>query len=209
MRFQEFEDGNPMKPNRQDVKSEAPEATDAHERGRDYLGEAGLDRSLSAARHGRHGGRDHLSMFRHGLRGSEAIAPRRTGFDLEPARVRFGRPKNGLGVAQPLAGDETRAIRRRIAGCQDGLPRHFGSEHGRSPARAAEDHIAARAGARVGFGRVPLLMLRHSCGFALANRGHDLHLIQDYPGHRAPRQTAHDNHTTVERSEGPGKGMAS
>jgi integrase len=27
-------------------------------------------------------------------------------------------------------------------------------------------------------------MLRHSCGFYLANRGYDLRLIQDYLGHR-------------------------
>ena len=27
-------------------------------------------------------------------------------------------------------------------------------------------------------------MLRHSCGFAVANRGYDLQLIQDYLGHR-------------------------
>lgn len=31
-------------------------------------------------------------------------------------------------------------------------------------------------------------MLRHSCGFAVANRGYDLQLIQDYLGHRDPQQ---------------------
>jgi hypothetical protein len=30
-------------------------------------------------------------------------------------------------------------------------------------------------------------MLRHSCGFDLANRGHDLRLIQDYLGHLDPK----------------------
>jgi integrase len=33
--------------------------------------------------------------------------------------------------------------------------------------------------------------LRHSCGYALANKGHDIRVIQDYLGHRDPRHTAH------------------
>ena len=35
-------------------------------------------------------------------------------------------------------------------------------------------------------------MLRHPCGFSLANKSHDLRLIQDYIGHRDPRHTAHE-----------------
>jgi integrase len=31
-------------------------------------------------------------------------------------------------------------------------------------------------------------MPRHSCGFYLADRDHDLRLIQDYLGHRDPKQ---------------------
>jgi type 1 fimbriae regulatory protein FimB len=34
-------------------------------------------------------------------------------------------------------------------------------------------------------------MLRHACGFYLANQGYDLRLIQDYLGHRDPKHTAH------------------
>jgi integrase len=32
-------------------------------------------------------------------------------------------------------------------------------------------------------------MLRHACGFALANDRHDTRAIQDYLGHREPRHT--------------------
>jgi type 1 fimbriae regulatory protein FimB/type 1 fimbriae regulatory protein FimE len=32
-------------------------------------------------------------------------------------------------------------------------------------------------------------MLRHSCGFALANAGHDTRAIQDYLGHKAIQHT--------------------
>jgi len=44
--------------------------------------------------------------------------------------------------------------------------------------------------------------LRHSCGFALANKGYDLRLIQDYLGHRDPRHTVHYTRTAGRRFEG-------
>lgn len=34
-------------------------------------------------------------------------------------------------------------------------------------------------------------MLRHACGFYLANQGYDLRLIQDYLGHRDPKHTVY------------------
>jgi type 1 fimbriae regulatory protein FimB len=45
-------------------------------------------------------------------------------------------------------------------------------------------------------------MLRHSCGFALANKGYDLRLIQDYLGHLDPRHTVHYTRTAGRRFEG-------
>jgi type 1 fimbriae regulatory protein FimB len=45
-------------------------------------------------------------------------------------------------------------------------------------------------------------MLRHSCGFALANRGYDLRLIQDYLGHRDPKHTAHYTRIAAKRFGG-------
>ena len=43
--------------------------------------------------------------------------------------------------------------------------------------------------ARLSFG-VHAHMLRHACGYALANAGHDTRLIQDWLGHRAIQHTA-------------------
>ena len=34
-------------------------------------------------------------------------------------------------------------------------------------------------------------MVRHACGFYLADQGYDLRLIQDYLGHRDPKHTGH------------------
>ena len=38
--------------------------------------------------------------------------------------------------------------------------------------------------------RVHAHMLRHACGYALANADHDTRLIQDWLGHRAIQHTA-------------------
>ncbi len=48
--------------------------------------------------------------------------------------------------------------------------------------------------------------LPHSCGFALADKGHDLRLIQDYLGHRDPRHTVHYTRTAGRRFEGLWRG---
>jgi type 1 fimbriae regulatory protein FimB len=45
-------------------------------------------------------------------------------------------------------------------------------------------------------------MLRHSCGFSLANRGYDLRLIQDYLGHRDPKHTVNYTRVAAGRFEG-------
>ena len=75
------------------VKSAPATATDAHERGKDFLNDAEIAALLDAAKAGRHGVRDHLLilvMFRHGLRVSEAVGLRRDEVDLDHARLWLG-----------------------------------------------------------------------------------------------------------------------
>ena len=195
-----------MSSNRRKVKSDARNrTTDAHERARDFLGDTDIDRLLAAAKRGRHGVRDHLLlllMFRHGLRVSEAIALRRSDANLDQARLWISRLKNGLSVEQPLAGDELRAVRRWLASRDDVLPWLFVSERRQPLTRQAVNYIVAQAGERAGLGHIHPHMLRHSCGFALANKGYDLRLIQDCLGHRDPRHTAHYTRTAAGRFEG-------
>lgn len=192
-------------PKRPIVKSGSEDAADAHERGRDYLGPAQMDRLLSAARKGRHGARDHLlmlMMFRHGLRVSEAIMLRRDQVDLEQSRLWVVRLKGGLSVEHPIEGDELRAIRRWLAQRDDALPWLFVSERKQPMTRQSVNYLIGAIGLRAGLGRIHPHMLRHSCGFALANRGYDLRLIQDYLGHRDPRHTAHYTRTAARRFDG-------
>jgi integrase len=195
----------PTRPDRRNVKSAAPEPIDGHERRRDFLGEPEIARLLEAARKARHGARDYLlllMMYRHGLRVSEAIALRRADVDLGQARLWVQRLKNGLSVEQPIAGDELRALRRHLATRQDALPWLFVSERGQPLTRQSVNYLVAAAADRAGLSDVHPHTLRHSCGFYLANRGHDLRLIQDYLGHRDPKHTAHYTRVASRRFEG-------
>lgn len=194
-----------MQANQRKVKSDAQDRpADGHERGRDFLGEAEIARLLKAAKRARHGVRDHLLlllMFRHGLRVSEAITLRRCAPDLDQARLWISRLKNGFSVEQPIAGDELRTIRGWLALREDTLPWLFVSERTQPLTRQAVNYIVARAGKQAKLRHINPHMLRHSCGFALANKGHDLRLIQDYLGHRDPRHTAHYTRTAAGRFE--------
>ena len=192
-------------PKRRNVKSGSAVATDAHERPKDFLDETEIASLLEAAKRGRHGTRDHLlvlMMYRHGLRVSETIGLRRDDINLDQARLWVRRLKNGLAVEQPITGDELRAIKRYLAARLDRLPWLFISERSQPLTRQSVNYLIATAAKRAGLAPVHPHMLRHSCGFALANRGYDLRLIQDYLGHRDPRHTVHYTRVIGSRFEG-------
>jgi integrase len=122
---------------RQNVKSDA---TDAYEKGKNFLSPAEMDQLLEAAKRGRHGIRDHtllLAMYRHGLRVSEAVGLRRDDVNLSHSRLWVRRLKGSLSVEQPIAGDELRAIKRCLATRSDNLPWLFVSERGTQLTRQA------------------------------------------------------------------------
>ena len=157
---------------RRNVKSASSDTTDQHERDKDFLNGGELDRLLIATKKGRHGIRDHLiilMMFRHGLRVSEAVAIQVQDIDLKRARLWVRRLKNGLSVEHPIPGGELRAIKRYLKGRDSKLPWLFISERGQPMTRQAVNYLMDAAAARARLTKLHPHMLRHSCGFYLAD----------------------------------------
>jgi type 1 fimbriae regulatory protein FimB len=179
------------------------------DRPKNFLTEAEIASFLQAARKGRHGVRNYamaLLAYRHGLRVSELINMRMVDVDLDTAHLFVRRLKGSLSTSHPLGGDEIRALRRwlrkRVNAPCCNSPLVFLSERG-PMTRQAFNYICAEVGMRAGMSiKVHPHMLRHSCGYALANKGKDTRLLQDYLGHRNITHTTIYTRTARIRFEG-------
>jgi site-specific recombinase XerD len=178
--------------------------------GKDYLTESEIAQFLAASKLGRHGVRDYCMMlltYRHGLRVSELIDIRIADVDMATARLFVRRLKGSLSTSQPIEGDELRAIRawlrfRSLDTKASHSPFLFPSERG-PLTRQALNYLVQRTGHKAELSsQVHPHMLRHSCGFYLANKGPDTRLIQDYLGHRNIAHTVRYTRTAASRFEG-------
>jgi len=140
----------------------------------------------AAGKVGRHGHRDRtllLLMYRHGLRVSETVDLKWDQFDFKAGRMHVNRLKNGNPATHYLEGDELRALRRLTREYEG--PFVFSTERGGPLTRSTVNKLVERAGRESGTTfPVHPHMLRHACGFYLANKGVDTRTIQDYLGHR-------------------------
>jgi type 1 fimbriae regulatory protein FimB/type 1 fimbriae regulatory protein FimE len=140
-----------------------------------------------ARKHGRYGHRDATMIL--GLRASELSALRWEQVDLVHGLLHVARVKNGMPSVHPLTGKELRAL-RRLQREQEPGRYVFMSERGAPMSPVGFRRMLERLGkgAKMAFGVHPH-MLRHACGFKLANQGVDTRSLQHYLGHKNIQHT--------------------
>jgi site-specific recombinase XerD len=162
-------------------------------RTREYLTETEVGRLMEAAKSNRHGHRDAamiLVTYRHGLRASELTDLQWDQVDFATSTLHVRRVKRGTPATHPIRGDEMRALRKLQRKQEAKSPFVFTSERGSPFTTAGFARMVERAGEAAGFKfKAHPHMLRHACGFALANAGHDTRALQAYLGHRNIQHT--------------------
>ena len=171
----------------------------------------GFRRSREAhRRHQRHPPRDPRPLFAVAdvpawLARVGGVRPGLSQVDIDSRVLHVTRLKDGLSTTHPLRGDEIRAIKAWLADRARMKPEtdaFFISERRRPLSRKTAWLMIRDYGRLAG---LPVEahphMLRHACGFALADQGADTRLIQDYLGHRNIQHTVRYTATNPARFE--------
>ena len=159
---------------------------------REWLHEREVEAMITAAGRNRYAERDQaliLLCYRHGLRVGELVSLEWAHIDFRTSLLVVRRAKNGLDSTQPLTGRELRMLRplQRKA-----RTRHvFESERGTPMSIRTAQWLVEQAGRDAGLPfPLHIHMLRHSCGYKLANDGQPTRHIQLYLGHKSLNHTA-------------------
>ena len=172
-------------------------------RPREYLTVKEVDLFLTTARErGLYDHRDAtmiLIAYRHGLRASELCALRWDQVDFARGLLHVRRLKNGTPSVHPMGGVEIRALRRMMR--EQPESRHVFTTERRSPmSPAGFRKLVMRIGEEADFPfPVHPHMLRHACGYKLANDGQDTRAVQHYLGHKNIQHTVRYTELSPER----------
>jgi type 1 fimbriae regulatory protein FimB len=171
------------------------------ERTREHLTQEEVQKLLAATKKeglSRNPQRDHCLLFlmvRHGLRVSEACQLKLSDIDLERKTIYVHRLKKGKPAVHPIYnGGELKSfyewlkVRKGIVSEYDNL---FLSEQRTPLNRSTVWLMLQKYGKAAGLDALSIHphMLRHACGYDLANRGNDTRLIQGFLGHQNIQHT--------------------
>lgn len=181
--------------------------------GRRFLTKHEISALLSSTLEGANPERNHcliMMAFIHGFRASELLRLKISDLDLRGRVLNVSRLKNGFSTQHPILNSEVKAIKRWMkvrwhilneADVDEGWL--FVSGKGKPLSRQQFYNILSVNGKRAALSLNPHPhMLRHACGYALADNGVDTRLIQDYLGHRNIRHTVRYTAANSARFEG-------
>jgi integrase len=179
-------------------------APNAELRTREHLTADEVEKLIEAAKANRYGYRDALMVllaYRHGLRAAEVVDVRWEQVDFKTATLHIRRAKNGTPATHPLSGREMRELRRHQRESAQS-PFVFVSERG-APLSAPFSRMIERAAIAADLGiKAHAHMLRHACGYKLANDGIDTRALQAYLGHRNIQNTTRYTALAPDRFKG-------
>ncbi len=174
-------------------------------RTREHLTVDEVERLIETAKNNRYGHRDALMIlltFRHGLRAAEVCDLRWEQVDFKTANLHVRRKKNGSPATHPLTGREMRALRKHQRESERS-PFVFVSERGAPLTAPGFSRMVERAAAAADLGiKAHAHMLRHACGYKLANDGNDTRSLQAYLGHRNIQNTTRYTALAPDRFKG-------
>ncbi|MFZ5177028.1 tyrosine-type DNA invertase [Enterobacter kobei] len=132
----------------------------------------------------------------HGLRVSELTGLKTDDIDFNGNCVHIRRLKGGFSTIHPITHLEKKALAEWMAVrsryVSEESPWLFLTRKGSRMTRQQFYKLLGRYGKKSGLSIRPHPhMLRHGCGYALADQGMDTRLIQDYLGHKNIRHTVH------------------
>ena len=144
------------------------------------------------------------TMFWHGLRVTELCRLRLEDLDLNTGVLSFTRTrlKAKEPARHPIRPDVLRTLRRYVKQRDSGLRTLFLNERDDQFDRSSINYLLKVVAeiSTLPF-RVNPHMLRHGCGYALADLGTDTRLIQDYLGHKNIQHTVVYTRTSPRRYE--------
>lgn len=177
----------PPKPTKAEVFNKG--LTNLDKRPREYLLPKEVSSLIDAAKLSRYGHRDStliLLSYRHGLRVTEAISLTWSDVDFSGGSIHINRLKEGLSGRHPLRRPELIALHTLKKNRLVDLPYLFISQQGKPLGSRSVRMMIDKAGRDAS---LPLTvhphMLRHACGYYLANKGLDTRAIAEYLGHRS------------------------
>lgn len=149
-----------------------------------------------------------MMAFIHGFRASELLDLRLSDIDASGKQLNIRRIKNGFSTTHPLLPDEYNLIKlwlkqRKLI--ENGVEGDWLFSLPETPPyqQTTFFSIIREAGKRAGLAvKAHPHMLRHACGFALADNGVDTRLLQDYLGHRNIQHTVRYTASNAARFKG-------